>query len=497
MPRDYILALDQGTTSSRALLFDREGHQIGIEQREFSQHFPEDGWVEHDANQIWATQSAVAVEVLSRNQMDAEDIAAIGIANQRETTVLWHRTTGQPLHRAIVWQDRRTAGICQNLRAAGLEAKFQEKTGLRLDPYFSGTKLKWLLDNVPGARAQAERGEIAFGTIDSWILWNLTRGRIHKTDSTNASRTLLYNIHDGQWDAELLSILNIPETVLPEVHPSGHFFGEAARAGLEGIPVAAMAGDQQAALFGQACFAPGQAKNTYGTGCFLLRPIGSKPSPSRHNLLTTLACTTSDHLAYATEGSVFIGGAVIQWLRDSLGLLKDASQSAALAQSVPDSGGIHLVPAFSGLGAPHWDPEARGTLCGITRGTSAAHLVRAALEAIAFQSADVLRAMDADHGIPLAELRVDGGASRNDFLMQFQSNLMQVPVLRPEITETTALGVAYLAGLTTGFWKDPSTLVQQWRVEKRFEPMISADQADTLSDGWRRALHATKAWSEK
>ncbi len=495
MPRDHILALDQGTTSSRALLFDREGRQVGMEQREFTQHFPQDGWVEHDADEIWATQSAVAIAVLSRHGIDAEDIAAIGIANQRETTVLWNRKTGRPVHRAIVWQDRRTASLCQTLQEEGLEALFQRKTGLRLDPYFSGTKLKWLLDNLPDARQQAARGELAFGTVDSWLLWNLTRGRIHKTDTTNASRTLLYNIHEGRWDDELLTILDIPGSVLPEVHPSSHIYGEAARAGLEGIPVAAMAGDQQAALFGQACFAPGQAKNTYGTGCFLLRPGGSSPIESRHNLLSTLACSTGDALEYATEGSVFIGGAVIQWLRDSLGLLQDASQSEAMARSVPDSGGVHLVPAFSGLGAPHWDPSARGTLCGITRGTSAAHIVRAALESIAFQSADLLRAMDADHGSPLAELRVDGGASRNDFLMQFQSDLMQVPVLRPRITETTALGAACLAGLGTGIWKSRSALEEQWQLDKRFEPQMRPEEAQDLLDGWRRALAAAKAWA--
>ncbi|MGC6455480.1 MAG: glycerol kinase GlpK [Coraliomargaritaceae bacterium] len=496
MPRDYILALDQGTTSSRALLINREGHPIDREQSEFSQHFPKDGWVEHNADEIWTTQSAVAISVLSRNRIGPEDIAAIGIANQRETTVLWNRHTGRPLHRAIVWQDRRTAGLCQTLRAEGLETEFQEKTGLRLDPYFSGTKLKWLLDNVPDAREQAARGELAFGTIDCWLLWNLTCGRIHKTDATNASRTLLFNIHEKKWDSALLHYLQIPESILPEVCPSAHLFGEATCTGLEGIPVAGMAGDQQAALFGQTCFAPGQAKNTYGTGCFLLRPSGKKPIYSEHNLLTTLTCSTeNDTPEYAVEGSVFIGGAVIQWLRDALGLIKDASESEAVAQSVPDSGGIHLVPAFSGLGAPHWEPSARGTLCGMTRSTSAAHIVRAALESIAFQSADLLRAMDSDHVSPLNELRVDGGASRNDFLMQFQSDLMQVPVLRPKITETTALGVAYLAGLTTGIWKDRSALAEQWQIEKRFEPKITAVQARDLEEGWLRALTAAKAWS--
>lgn len=495
MQGNYILALDQGTTSSRALLFDREGHQIDMEQREFTQYFPQDGWVEHDAEEIWATQNTVAIEVLARHGIDAKDIAAIGIANQRETTVLWDRQTGRPLHRAIVWQDRRTSELCRSLQAQGVEKEFQQKTGLRLDPYFSGTKLKWLLDNVPGARQKAVNGELAFGTIDTWLLWNLTDGHIHKTDTTNASRTLLYNIREGCWDAGLLKILDIPESLLPEVHPSGHIFGEATQPGLKSITVAAMAGDQQAALFGQTCFQSGQAKNTYGTGCFLLRPCGNSAIQSRHDLITTLTCTTDHVPEYATEGSVFIGGAVIQWLRDSLGLLKDASQSEAMARSVPDTGGVFLVPAFSGLGAPHWDPSARGTLCGITRGTSSEHIVRAALESIAYQSADLLRAMDADHGLSLTELRVDGGASRNDFLMQFQSDLMQVPVVRPNITETTALGVAYLAGLTTGIWKDRSSLTQLSQIDKRFEPERTAGEAEDLLDGWRRALDAAQAWA--
>ncbi|MGB0415644.1 MAG: glycerol kinase GlpK [Coraliomargarita sp.] len=495
MPRDYILALDQGTTSSRAILFKRDGSVAGMAQAEFTQHFPHDGWVEHDANEIWSTQSGVAIGVLSRNGLDADDLAAIGITNQRETVVLWSRKTGRPLHKAIVWQDRRTAELCSRLKADGLEERFKAKTGLCLDPYFSGTKLKWLLDRIPEARQRAYRGELAFGTVDSWLLWNLTRGRIHKTDTTNASRTLLFNINDGCWDEELLALLDIPESVLPEVHASSFIYGEASRAGLEGVPIAGIAGDQQAALFGQACFDSSQAKNTYGTGCFLLRPTGNTPVHSEHNLLGTLACSTGPELEYALEGSVFIGGAVVQWLRDELGLIKSAADTEQMAKSVSDAGGVTIVPAFSGLGAPHWDPHARGTICGITRGTRAAHIVRASLESIAFQSADLLDAFNADFGRPLSELRVDGGASQNDFLMQFQADIMQVPVIRPQITETTALGAAYLAGLATGFWPECRRLAEQWQVDRRFEPAISADQAGSLKTAWKRALSATRAWS--
>ena len=495
MPRDHILALDQGTTSSRAILFKRDGSIVGMAQTEFTQHFPQDGWVEHDANEIWSTQSGVAIGVLSRHGLDADDLAAIGIANQRETVVLWNRKTGRPIHNAIVWQDRRTAELCSHLKADGLEERFRAKTGLCLDPYFSGTKLKWLLDNVHGAREMANRGELAFGTIDCWLLWNLTRGRIHKTDTTNASRTLLFNIHEGCWDAELLALLNIPESLLPEVQPSSFLYGEASRAGLEGVPIGGIAGDQQAALFGQACFQAGQAKNTYGTGCFLLRPTEDKAVQSEHDLLSTLACTTSDTLNYALEGSVFIGGAVVQWLRDELGLVKGAADTEAVAKSVPNAGGVTIVPAFSGLGAPHWDPHARGTICGITRGTNSAHIVRAALESIAFQSADLLDAMNADFGQPLTELRVDGGASQNNFLMQFQADIMQAPVVRPKITETTALGAAYLAGLTTGLWSNRDQLASQWQVDRQFDPLMSSDQAAALRTGWQRALSAAKAWA--
>ncbi len=496
MPRDYILALDQGTTSSRAILFDREGNIAGIAQKEFTQHFPHDGWVEHDPAEIWSTQRSVADEVLSQLGLDARCVAAIGITNQRETTLLWDRQSGQPVHHAIVWQDRRTAEICRRLREDGLEATFQQKTGLRIDPYFSGTKLKWLLDNVPDARARAERGELAFGTVDSWLLWNLTGGQTHATDTTNASRTLLYNIHKGKWDTELLRLLDIPESLLPAVKPSSTVYADAQCGGLADIPIAGIAGDQQAALFGQACFDSTKAKNTYGTGSFLLRPTEGGAITSKHNLLTTLACTTDGTLRYAIEGSVFIAGAVIQWLRDELGIIKDAAESERLARSVENNGGAYLVPAFSGLGAPHWDPHARGTLCGISRGTSAAHITRAALESIAFQSADLLRAINADFSSTIQELRVDGGASKNNFLMQFQADIMQVPVVRPKVTETTALGAAYLAGLATGFWKDQTELADHWQTERTFEPKLAPEAAEALQVNWQRALERAKGWSE-
>jgi glycerol kinase len=496
MPREYILALDQGTTSSRAILFNREGEIAGVAQQEFTQHFPSDGSVEHDPDEIWRTQSSVANEVLSRLKIDARAVAAIGITNQRETTVLWDRRTGRPVHNAIVWQDRRTADTCRELKDQGLEATFQKKTGLRIDPYFSGTKLKWLLDNVSDARARAERGELAFGTIDSWLLWNLTGGQTHATDYTNASRTLLYNIHEGAWDTELLNILDIPESLLPEVKPSSTFYADAQYGALAGIPIAGLAGDQQAALFGQACFDSTKAKNTYGTGCFLLRPTEGDAITSQHKLLTTLACTTDGTLRYAIEGSVFTGGAVIQWLRDELGIVKNAADSERLAMSVENNGGVYLVPAFTGLGAPHWDPHARGTLCGISRGTSAAHITRAALESIAFQSADLLQAINADFSSTIQELRVDGGASNNNFLMQFQADLMQVPVIRPKVTETTALGAAYLAGLAVGYWKDQNALADHWQIERRFEPKLTKDAVLAMQANWQRAVERSKNWSE-
>jgi len=495
MPHDYILALDQGTTSSRAILFNYEGHVVDVAQKEFKQHFPENGWVEHDANEIWRTQEEVTLTLLQKHSLGADQIVAISITNQRETTVLWDRATGEPIHNAIVWQDRRTANVCDQLKKDGHETSFQQNTGLRLDPYFSGTKIQWLLNNLPNARSRAEKGELAFGTMDTWLLWKLTNGRTHATDVTNASRTLLFNIHNGEWDDALLEILNIPKSLLPEVHPSSHHFAECTLQGLEKVPIAGIAGDQQAALFGQTCFDPSKAKNTYGTGCFLLRPAGDHPIISQHNLLTTLACTTNETLQYAIEGSVFTGGAVIQWLRDELGFIKNAAESEALATSVENTGGAYLVPAFTGLGAPHWDPYARGTLCGITRGTSAAHITRAALESIAFQSMDLLEAINADFKNTISELRVDGGAANNNFLMQFQANLMQVPVVRPKVTETTALGAAYLAGLATGFWSDQETLANNWVVDQVFEPSIHKDAADEQIARWRQALEKAKSWA--
>lgn len=468
---------------------------MAVAQQEFQQHFPRDGWVEHDANEIWDSQLSVALEVLASNDISATDIATIGITNQRETTVLWDRKTGTPLHPAIVWQDRRTAKFCRELKEEGHEPTIQEKTGLRIDPYFSGTKLCWLLDNVSNARARAERGELAFGTIDSWLLWNLSDGQVHATDVTNASRTLLFNIEEGCWDEGILRLLNIPQSLLPTVQPSSSHFSKCKIEGLEGLSITGMAGDQQAALFGQNCVDASKAKNTYGTGCFLLRPTEQGIVHSKHNLLTTLTCNTDEQLGYAIEGSVFTAGAVIQWLRDGIGMIKSSSESEALAASVKDNGGIYLVPAFTGLGAPHWDPHARGTLCGITRGTTAAHITRAALESIAFQSADLLLAINEDYSTSIEELRVDGGAANNNFLMQFQADLMQVPVVRPQITETTALGAAYLAGLSTGFWKDTSEIASHWKTDRIFEPKISADAAAAQQCLWKKALERSKDWA--
>ena len=491
----YILALDQGTTSSRAILFDAEGAIRGVSQREFRQIFPQPGWVEHDALEIWTTQAGVAVEVLAGAGLRARDVAAIGITNQRETTVVWDRKTGAPIANAIVWQDRRTADVCDRLRAEGHEALFRERTGLVLDAYFSGTKLAWILDNVPGARARAERGELAFGTIDSWLLFKLTDGRLHVTDASNASRTLLFNIQKLQWDDELLRILRVPRSVLPEVRASSEVYGEVTTAlGLESVPLAGIAGDQQAALFGQLCTSPGLTKNTYGTGCFMLQNTGTTAPASRHKLLTTVAWTIGGRTEYALEGSVFIGGAVVQWLRDGLGVIRASAEVEALATSVPDSGDVYLVPAFAGLGAPHWDPYARGAIVGLTRGSTAAHIARAAIESIAFQSADLLDAMQADAGTRLAELRVDGGAARNDLLMQFQSDLIGAPVVRPQVTETTALGAAYLAGLAVGFWKGTEELARQWRTERRFEPKLPASRARELRARWSQALERAKGW---
>ena len=493
----YILALDQGTTSSRALVFDHAGTVRGLAQKEFRQHFPAPGLVEHDAEEIWASQLGVAVEAIARAGLTAADIAAIGITNQRETTVLWDRATGRPIHPAIVWQDRRTAPLCERLRASGHEPTFRQKTGLVLDPYFSGTKLAWLLDNIPGARGRAERGELAFGTIDSWLVWNLTGGERHLTDASNASRTLMFNLEAGCWDDELLDLLDIPPAVLPDVVPSSAVYGEtAARFLAKRVPIAGIAGDQQAALFGQLCDRPGMVKNTYGTGCFMLLHTGERPVHSGSNLLTTVACRLGGRTEYALEGSVFVAGAAVQWLRDGLGIIREAREVETLAASVPDNGGIYLVPAFAGLGAPHWDPYARGALLGITRGTTAGHIARATLESIAFQTADLLAAMEADAATPLAELRVDGGATANNLLMQFQADLLGVPVVRPRITETTALGAAYLAGLAVGYWRDRSELASLWQAEQTFLPVMERERALELRRQWQRALERSKGWEQ-
>ena len=493
-----ILAFDQGTTSSRAIAFGHDGRILGIAQQEFRQIFPRPGWVEHDPLEIWLTQRDVASQALATAGLAGADVGAIGIANQRETTVLWERATGRPIANAIVWQDRRTASRCDALRQAGHEPTFTARTGLVLDAYFSGTKLAWLLDNVAGARERAERGELAFGTVDSWIAWQLSGGAAHVTDPSNASRTLLFNIHTLDWDDELLGLLDIPRGVLPQVVPSGGHVAPTACEGLPaGIPIAGMAGDQQAALFGQACYQPGMAKNTYGTGCFLLMNTGSRPAVSRNRLLTTVAWQRAGASAYALEGSVFIAGAAVQWLRDGLGLIERSSDIEAVAASVPDTGGVFFVPALSGLGAPYWDPNARGTLVGITRGTSRAHIARAALEAIAFQSAELIEAMAADSGIALTELRVDGGATANNLLMQLQANLLGVPVVRPRITETTALGAAYLAGLATGFWKDEAEIAALWARERVFEPQLSRDAAAAQLAEWKRAVERSRDWARE
>src|ERR1043166_1424991 len=467
----YILALDQGTTSSRTIIFDQNGNVVSVAQQEFRQIFPEPGWVEHDPREIWATQSNVAAEALGKARLRPDDIAAIGITNQRETTVVWDRATGAPVCNAIVWQDRRTAAVCDKLKARGLASMIRRKTGLVVDAYFSGTKLQWILNNIPDAKAKARRGELAFGTVDSWLVWNLTSGRVHITDPSNASRTMLFNIHTNEWDAELLKLFGVPRSMLPEVRSSSEVYGETNLFG-GAIPIAGIAGDQQAALFGQVCTKPGMVKNTYGTGCFMLMNTGTKPIASRNNLLTTVAWRIGNRTEYALEGSIFIAGAVVQWLRDGLGIIKSSSEVEALAAQVTDPEGVYLVPAFAGLGAPHWDQYARGLVAGVTRGTTAAHIARAALEGIAFQVADVLRAMQADAKIKLKELRVDGGASANNLLMQFQSNLLGVPVVRPKVTETTALGAAYLAGLAVGFWKDQKQIAAQWQVDRRFTPAM-------------------------
>src|SRR2546428_4812653 len=491
----YILALDQGTTSSRAIVFDPSGSIKAVAQKEFPQIFPQPGWVEHDPNDIWASQAGVAAEALAEAGLAPSDIAAIGITNQRETTVVWDRKTGRPICNAIVWQDRRTAALCDRLKARGLERLIRKKTGLVLDAYFSGTKLQWILRHVKGAREKAKAGQLAFGTVDSWLVWNLTGGQKHVTDVSNASRTMLLNLKTGDWDDELLDLFDVPRAILPEVRSSSEVYGQAMHFS-PAIPIAGIAGDQQAALFGQVCTRPGMVKNTYGTGCFMLMNTGSKPIPSKNNLLTTIAWRIGDRTEYALEGSIFIAGAVVQWLRDGLGIIKSSAEVEALAAQVTDTGGVYLVPAFAGLGAPHWDQYARGLLAGITRGTTAAHVARAALEGIAFQVADVLRAMEADAKIKLKELRVDGGASANNLLMQFQSHLLGVPVVRPKVTETTALGAAYLAGLAVGYWKDQKQIAAQWQVDRRFTHAMKPAQRQQLEAGWRKALERAKRWEE-
>ena len=493
----YILALDQGTTSSRAILFDHEGQIRGIAQQEFRQIFPHPGWVSHDANEIWDSQLAVVRQVLKENGVPATDIAAIGITNQRETTVLWERATGRPIADAIVWQDHRTAELCDALRAQSKAAIFQQKTGLVLDSYFSGTKIKWLLDNVPGARAMAERGELAFGTIDAWLIYKLCGA--HVTDTSNASRTLLFNIHTMQWDPELLDLLDVPASLLPQVVPSSGIVGHAdAQLFGHAIPIAGIAGDQQAATFGQACHRPGMAKNTYGTGCFMLMNTGGQAIASRNNLVTTVGWTLGPGRGadYMLEGSVFNAGAAVQWLRDGLGIIRGSDEVEPLAASVPDTSGVFFVPAFAGLGAPYWDAYARGTMVGLTRGTTKAHIARATLAGIAYQSADVLEAMQRDATIELTELRVDGGAARNDLLMQFQSDVLGVPVARPRVTETTALGAAYLAGLAVGYWQSQDELAAQWQVERCFEPAMSTDERMQRLADWRRAVQRARQWAE-
>lgn len=491
----FILALDQGTTSSRAIVFDHSGSIVAVAQKEFHQIYPKPGWVEHDPLEIWSSQNSTAAEAISRANLTTDAIAAVGVTNQRETTVVWDKDTGAPIYNAIVWQDRRTADYCGKLKADGIEPLVSEKTGLRLDPYFSGTKVRWILENVPGARTRAEQGKLLFGTVDSWLLWQLTGRKVHVTDATNASRTLLYNLRTGDWDADLLKLFNIPRSMLPEVRSSSEVYGHVdENLYPAGAPIAGIAGDQQAALFGQACFQPGMVKNTYGTGCFTLMNTGTSPVFSRNNLLTTVAWRIGNQTEYALEGSVFIGGAVVQWLRDELQIVRNVQELDELAASVPNAGGLFLVPAFAGLGAPHWDPYARGTAVGITRGTNRAHFCRAALEAIAFQSADLIACMEKDSGIPLTELRVDGGASRSQPLLEFQAELLGQRVVRPKCVETTAMGAAYLAGLAVGFWTSRDDITRNWAVDVTFNPTKDRGHIAALRTQWDRALERAKSW---
>jgi glycerol kinase len=498
MSPSFILAIDQGTTSSRAILFDHAGQIRQVAQKEFRQFYPRPGWVEHDAEEIWSSQYGVLAEVMAKSNITVADVAAIGITNQRETTIVWDRASGRPIHPAIVWQDRRTAEYCDQLKAGGHSALIRERTGLVIDAYFSATKIKWILDEVPGARKKAENGELAFGTVDSWLVWKLSGGRLHVTDSTNASRTLLLNIHTGQWDPELLRLFDIPAAILPEVRSSSEIYGRSSSAlapAAADLPIAGIAGDQQAALFGQLCIQPGMVKNTYGTGCFMLMHTGQDAVQSSNNLLTTIAWKMGGRIEYALEGSIFIAGAVVQWLRDGLQIIRASPDVEALAASVESTEGVYMIPAFAGLGAPHWNQYARGTILGMTRGTTKAHIARAALESIAYQTYDVLKAMEADSGIRIRELRVDGGATANNLLMQFQSDILRVPVIRPTVTETTALGAAYLAGLGVGIWKSVEELQKQWQVERRFNPSMEENVADGLLRGWNRAVKAGIAWA--
>ena len=498
MPKEnYILALDQGTTSSRALLIDRKGQICGVAQREFEQIFPKPGWVEHDPGEIWQSQWTVIREVLGTTGIGHESISGIGITNQRETTIVWDRDSGIPVHNAIVWQDRRTAGMCDELEKMGLAGKIKQKSGLLPDAYFSATKIKWILDNVAGARERAEKGALAFGTVDSWLIWNLTGGRIHATDVTNASRTMLYNIRDRAWDPELLEIFTIPDSMLPSVKSSSEIYGETDAKLLDGpLPISGVAGDQQAALFGQMCINQGMIKNTYGTGCFIMMNTGNRPVFSENNLLTTIAWEYDSSITYALEGSIFIGGAVVQWLRDGLGIIQDSTEVESLAAKVEDNGGVYMVPAFTGLGAPYWDPYACGLIIGITRGTTAGHIARAALESIAYQTKSVLDAMQADARIEAEELRVDGGAAANNLLMQFQSDILGVRVIRPSILETTAMGAGFFAGLATGFWQDVEGINALWQEEGVFHPKLNADLTDSLLKGWEEAVSRSRGWRQ-
>mgnify|MGYP006283488799 CR=1 FL=1 len=494
----YVLALDQGTTSSRSILFDHRGRIQTVAQKEFEQIYPKPGWVEHDADEIWSTQMGTASEALSRADIEPDELAAIGITNQRETTIVWDRDTGAPIHNAIVWQDRRTSGICDDLKDRGYLDLFQQKTGLIIDAYFSGTKLKWLLDHVDGARSRAENGKLAFGTVDSWLVWRMTNGRHHITDATNASRTLLYNIHEGEWDDELLNILDIPPPLLPDVKDSSTVYGKTQVGPFDDqIPIAGIAGDQQAALFGQMCTSPGLGKNTYGTGAFMLQNTGEKAVISDHNLLTTIGYQIDGTPHYALEGSIFVAGAVVQWLRDELKLIREAAEVEELARTVDDNGGVYFVPAFTGLGAPYWDQYARGTIAGLTRGASQGHLARAAIESMAYQVADVVDAMEADSGIETTELRADGGAAANDLLLQFQSDLLGIPAVRPQILETTALGAAYLAGLAVDFWESQAEIQDQWKLDQKFAPSMPPDRVEELRAGWSKALDRARAWTDE